>query len=229
MRALICCLVLVAAAPARADEPPPDAAVRDAIVAAVRARMGEGADVAVAALRLPPGWSRADVQVRPDPRAVLGRPMRFSLGTPSARRGGAIRWTGAAEADVQVLVEHLHTTRAVARGDILSGADVAVVRHAVEGPLRAWPAAEAIDRSRALRDFGPGACLARNSLAVVSLVRAGQDVQAIARVGGIEAEARMVAAENGDKGSVIRVVNPESRRSIRARVVAAGVVEVIHD
>jgi len=48
-------------------------------------------------------------------------------------------------------------------------------------------------------------------------------------VGGIEAEARMVAADNGDKGSVIRVVNPESRRSIRARVVAAGVVEVIHD
>jgi flagella basal body P-ring formation protein FlgA len=63
----------------------------------------------------------------------------------------------------------------------------------------------------------------------VPLVRAGQEVLGIARVGGIEAEARLVAADNGEVGSVIRVVNPQSRRPLKARVIRAGVVEVIHD
>lgn len=227
MRALLLCLIALAAAPVGADEPAVDAAVRDAIVAAVRARMGEGVEVDIEALRLPPSWSSLAVQARPDPSAKLGGRLRFSLGTTPDRAGAAVKWTGSAEVELRVFVEHLHTRRAVPRGATLNDEDVELVRHEVEGALRAWPAAEAVGRSRALRDLAPGACLVRNSLATVPLVRAGQEVQAIARVGGIRAEARLVAADHGELGAVIRVVNPDSRRALKARIVGAGVVEVI--
>lgn len=229
MRVLFLCLVVVAAAPVAADEPPEDAAVRNAIVAAVRARMGEDAEVEIDTLRLPAGWSHTDVQARPDPSARLGAAVRFSLGTTPDRPGAATAWTGAAEAHLRVVVEHLHTRHAVSRGATLGGEDVELVRHEVDGPLRAWPGTEAVGRSRALRDFAPGTCLARSSLAVVPLVRAGQDVRGMARIGGVEAEAMLVAGDPGDVGDVIRVVNPQSRRALKARIVGAGVVEVIHD
>jgi len=229
MHGLLILVVLMAAAPAAAAEPPAEASVRDAIVTAVRARMGADADVQIDAVRLSDGWAAAQTQARPDPGAKIGQPMRFSLGATPDGAGAAVQWTGAAEARLRVRVAHLHTRRAVRRGATLSDEDVELVRHEIDGPLRAWPAEEAVGRSRALRDFDPGACLTRSSLAVVSLVTRGQEVRAIVRFGGIEAEARLVAADKGELGSVIRVVNPDSRRALKARVVGAGVVEVIHD
>ncbi len=81
--------------------------------------------------------------------------------------------------------------------------------------------------SRAARPLAADACLTRTSLVMLPAVQAGQEVDAIARVNGVEAVARLVAAERGQVGSLVRVVNPQSRRSLKARVVAAGVVEVI--
>ena len=50
-----------------------------------------------------------------------------------------------------------------------------------------------------------------------------------ARVGGIEAEGRAIASQNGVAGDVIRLVNPDSRRTLQGRIVGAGEVEVIHE
>jgi flagella basal body P-ring formation protein FlgA len=38
-----------------------------------------------------------------------------------------------------------------------------------------------------------------------------------------------VATDNGAMNQVIRVVNPETRRSMRARIRAAGEVEVVNE
>ncbi len=61
-----------------------------------------------------------------------------------------------------------------------------------------------------------------------TLVRAGDRVRATARVGGVEAVVIAIAAQNGVAQQIIRVVNPDSRRAIRVRVVAAGEVEVVN-
>jgi flagella basal body P-ring formation protein FlgA len=59
-------------------------------------------------------------------------------------------------------------------------------------------------------------------------VRSGQQVTLRARVGAIEARGVGVAVENGQSGSLIHVVNPDSRRTLIGRVVGAGEVEVVH-
>jgi len=61
-----------------------------------------------------------------------------------------------------------------------------------------------------------------------TLVRAGDRVRAVARVGGVEAVVIAIAEQSGSAQQVIRVVNPDSRRAIRARVVAPGEVEVVN-
>lgn len=229
MRACLLCLIAMAALPVAASQPDADTSVRDAIVAAVRERMGNEAEIRLDALRVSAGTPLPVVQARPDPGARLGGTMRFNLATASGT-GAAPAWSGSARADVYVAVEHLHARRAIARGTTLSEADVERAWHEVEGgPLRPWPTGDLIGRSRAIRAIGAGSCIPRTSLAIVPLVQAGRPVQAIARVGDVQAEARLVAADNGDLGSIIRVTNPQSRRTIRARVVSAGVVEVLHD
>ncbi len=42
----------------------------------------------------------------------------------------------------------------------------------------------------------------------------------------MEVTATFVAADGGDAGDVIRVVNPDTKRYLRARVVKPGLVEV---
>jgi flagella basal body P-ring formation protein FlgA len=37
----------------------------------------------------------------------------------------------------------------------------------------------------------------------------------------------VVASEHGDPGRVIQVVNPQTRRALKARVLSAGVVEIL--
>lgn len=227
MRALLVTLVIAAAASATAiGAPDTETAVREAIVSAVKARMGADADVTIESLRLPMAWTRSAVSARPAPGARLGRSLRFALGAP-AEPSRAIAWTGAADVELAVAVEHLHTRREVARGTELADQDVQTVRHVVDGPLRPWPAADAVGRARVLRDLPSGACLSPGSVQSLPLVRAGQPVLAVARVGDVVAEASLVAADNGEMGSVIRVVNAESRRTLRARVSGAGRVEVI--
>jgi flagella basal body P-ring formation protein FlgA len=58
-------------------------------------------------------------------------------------------------------------------------------------------------------------------------VRTGQEVLAISTITGVTASAHMVAAESGDAGSVIRVVNQQSRRALKARIVSSGLVEIL--
>jgi flagella basal body P-ring formation protein FlgA len=59
-------------------------------------------------------------------------------------------------------------------------------------------------------------------------VRSGRRVNVRARVGGIEAQGLCVAIENGRMGAVVRVVNPDSKKTLVGRVVGPGEVEVIH-
>jgi flagella basal body P-ring formation protein FlgA len=222
MSGLTVLLLFAAAWPAAADTTV-EQRVSAAVVAAVRQRMGPDTEVIVDSLEILTAGDIAAVDATPDPNARLGGTVRFTL-TVQGRRAG--------HADVQL---HVVTTRArasrfVARGATLGAGDVDDVRDEIsEGPLRPQPTASALIGGRVVRDIQAGAAVASSSVLARLAVRTGQTVTAVTRAFGVEASASMVAADSGNPGSIIRVVNRETRRALRARIVSTEVVEIIHD
>lgn len=219
-------LQLAVAAPAPAAD---TTVVEAAIVAAVRGRMGDEATVRLTELHVPPSFVGVPVRTRLDPGARLGGIVRFNLARVDPASGEAQAFAGSARAVVHVTVPHLHARHEIARGAEVTAADVELVSHEMSGGFEPWPGMEVIGTSRAMRRIVEGACLGRTSLLVQPAVQRGQTVEAVARVGALEVVARLVAADRGDVGDVVRVVNPESRRTLKARIVAPGAVEVLHD
>jgi flagella basal body P-ring formation protein FlgA len=203
--------------------------VRAAIVAAVRQRMGSDIDVAVDNLVVQVAPGSAIVEAVPEPGARLEGDIRFILRWAGTERSGrrSIK-SGAAVARVRVTANHAHTATLATRGVELGPDDVIGARHEiVAGPLRPWPTVAQTVGSKTLRDLPPDVCIVRGAITDRPDVRTGQDVLAITRIDGVVASAGMVAAESGDTGSVIRVVNQQSRRAFKARIVSAGLVEIL--
>jgi flagella basal body P-ring formation protein FlgA len=207
-----------------------DDRVRDAIAEAVRARMGASADVTIEQLTIHTTIDTASasgaMMAVPEPGSRLDRTMRFTLKPV----GGTRARFGSASARVRVSVEHAHPVRNLDRGVELADGDLVAARHDVStGILRALPTLAAASHARTVRPLLQDACIPASAIAALPAVRGGHDVVAIARIGDVEARATVTAAENGDAGSVIRVVNRQSRRALKARVVSSGLVEIIHD
>jgi len=237
-RAAAATAFLVAVVSARASADAAVASVDRAIVAAVRQRMGADVEVIVESLRIFTGTTerRAGVtcvadrcQAVPDPAAKLGGTIRFALvvtvGGPEMPR--AVR-AGTAEARVRAIAPFASATRLIARGEDLTGALLTTTRGEVAGaPLRRLPSADEIVGGRALRDIAQGERISAAMIAAEPVVRSGQEVTAVSRVGGIEVSATLVAAESGAPGAIIRVVNRGSRRTLKARVLSPSHVEII--
>lgn len=205
---------------------------RRAVVAAVRARMGAGADVLVDAVHdvSLPGGTLTDAV--PAPGAKLGGAVRFVLRGPGGTASEPARMTplGHATVALRVVVDHAHTARAVRRGVSLTAADVMAARHVFErGTLAPLPTVDDAVHGRVLRDLPAGACLTRQAFTAMPAVRAGADVVAIVRTGGIEVRAELVSIDSGQPGDAVRVTNPESRRTFRARVISRDLVEISHE
>jgi flagella basal body P-ring formation protein FlgA len=224
--ALIVSLALVGSAHAAT----PDAAfvtrVGDAIARVVGKRMGPGATVRVEQVRVTATPSDETIDVTPAPDARTGRPSLYSLTvtTPSGpRRIGSAMATAVVEADL------LRATRALTRGDEVSEADVVATRGEAAGvSLKRLPIASETVGARMTRAVEEGAVLSNDVLSVQWLVRSGQQVRLRALVEGIEAHGLGIATEHGRAGAIVRVVNPESKRTLLGRVVGLGEIEVIH-
>jgi flagella basal body P-ring formation protein FlgA len=193
----------------------------DAIRAAVQARIGASAVVDVSDLQTL-GEPGGPVGARPDPAAMLGRPLRFSLVRP-----GALPVTAVAR--VTVVVEHTRARRAIARGEVLAEGDIETITGAVSGvPLRPLPLAADLVGGRLLRPLSAGAIVQANFVAIRRAVEPGDRVTVVAAIGDVEVSATFVAADGGRPGDVIRVVNPDTKRYVRGRIVRAGLVEVLY-
>ena len=205
-------------------------AVVRAVVAAVRARMGDEAEVSVEAVRelaLPGGMLTDAV---PAPGATLGAAARFVLRGPGAAPADPSRRlpVGYVVVALRVTSAHAHTTKALRRGVALEAADLMPARHAfATGALTRPPSLDDAVHGRVLQDLPADACLTRRVFATVPAVRAGADVVAIVRSGGIEARADLVSVDRGNPGDMVRVTNPRSRRTFRARVVSRDLVEIV--
>jgi flagella basal body P-ring formation protein FlgA len=205
--------------------PPPDVeAMRHAIADAVVARVGAGAEVDVQiSSAVPPSWHGDVSSVSIDPGARLGTPLLVTfLAGPNA----SLRVT----ADVRVTTEYLRASHTILPGQVLTAADVMAVRDVMPAvPLRHLPTAAEVLGAHALRRLVAGDVLQTAFIATPPVVTIGEPVTAIARIGDLEIAARFIAEENGRIGDLIRIVNPDTKRTLRARIIKAGTVEVFNE
>jgi flagella basal body P-ring formation protein FlgA len=213
---------------ASAADAPVASAVSAAIERAVRDRVGESATIAVtdvSGVRL--GAALGTLLALPEPAARAGGRMRFRLS--AARPGSAPVRIGEAMAAISVSVPAVKVVRAIERGERLTEADVTAAQVNLDGrPLRPLPQTHEAIGARATRELSAQSVLVRGDLAPEPIVRAGDLVRTHARVGEVEVVAVMVAGESGNADEIIRVVNQETKRALRARVLSRGEVEVVN-
>jgi flagella basal body P-ring formation protein FlgA len=221
--ALVLLAWIRAAAPVVAADDQGLAAVRAAIAQAVAARFGGGATATVDELRvhLAPARGAGRVTAHIEPGARVGGPMRFAL------RWADRRHAGEADAVVHVDAACARARRDLERGTLLAAGDVEVVRGDI-GRAVLRPCPTDVVGSRLLRALAAGEVVSPVAVSVTPLVRSGDAVVTRVRVPGVEVSGKAVASQSGELGDVIRVVNPESGRALRARVTGRGEVEVIH-
>jgi flagella basal body P-ring formation protein FlgA len=208
-----------------------ESAIRHAVVQAVKVRMGQDADVRIEELQFKttPPPEGAVLAASPEPGARLGRQNRFSLQwlpPAGARRPAAPG--GYAVAKVFVAVEHVRATREIGRGETCAEGDVVTSRGEVGPvPLQRLPALATVIGTRVLRPVGPEEVVTSIVVSVRPAVSSGDVVAVRASVDGVTVQGQAVAQQSGSEGDIIRVLNRESRRALRARVTGPGRVEVV--
>jgi flagella basal body P-ring formation protein FlgA len=158
--------------------------------------------------------------VRIDPASRLGRPMRLVLVTEDDA-------TLPVTATLRVTGRYVVARRPLARGEHVAAADLETVMGELTGVLlRPLPLAGEIAGARVRRPVAAGATVTAADVIVPRTIEPGDAVTVTAAAGAVAVSAAMIAADGGDVGDVIRVVNPGSHRYLRGRVVKRGEVEV---
>jgi len=224
-----------------------EAPVRAAIIEAIKARMGSGVDVTLGALQIrqvPGATLVAPLAAVPDAGGRTGGFIRFVLYDGRAARqqilhgqtsGGAAgkisgRRLATADAEVFVAADQVSARQAIATGTIIAASDLDMAREDVgRVPLRPLPDARFAIGARALRPIVAGDRLSAAMIVAPALVKSGDEVQTIVRVGSLEAHGVAIATQTGSLGAEIRLVNATSRRTLRGRVVGAREVEVMYE
>lgn len=203
-----------------------DDAARAAIVRAVQLRFGGASVVSVDDLmvRMTATPDAATLVATPDPAARLGRVVRFSL---RWRDAAGRQRSGEAQCVVDARVPHVRATRLIPRGDVVAAADVALVV-ASPGMVPLRPLPTDVAGARALRDLYADAPVLPSAVVLAPAVKSGDDVALTVQGPGLSVETRGVAAEDGHLGELVRVVNRDSGKHLKGRVVGRGQVEVSH-
>lgn len=237
MRTAILSLTLVAAAGTIVrstagqvpNSPEAEAALRAAIIAAVQDRLGASADVTVEHVWVPPITSPvASITAVLEPGARLGRPVQFRIRTAGGPAGDVVRFSSAV-ASLSVRIEHARLVSAVRPGTTLTpDMTVSVVdRVAGEVRLERLPTVNDLAGARSRALLQAGVVIEEWMIERAAVVRSGETVGVRAVVGGVEARGVARASERGVIGSIIRLVNLQSGRAIKGRVVGKGEVEVV--
>ena len=194
---------------------------------AVREAFGGDADVQITApvLTLVPG-AGAIVRAVPEPSSRTGGPVRFVLYGDELAAPARIGRLGA---EVRVTSLHVRARQRVPVGEPLTTDVIEAVRADVgRQPLAPLPSLEALRGLTTRKTLQPGEVITRVAAVVPALVNSGDEVVTIARVGALEVRGRAIAAQSGSLGATVIVVNPDSKKRLRARVVAEALVEVLH-
>jgi flagella basal body P-ring formation protein FlgA len=204
---------------------------RLAIVEAVQDRMGPEVRVELDQLTCRLGSDAGGPLVAtPNPAGRTGQAIRFSIAAASGDAIYGAAGPGEATAVVHVSGAHVRARRGIEAGRRLVADDLEAIDGAIEGvPLRHLPTLAQTVGARLIRAVREGEPLGDGAVVAEPVIRAGERVRVTARARGIEVEAVAVAEQSGRPDQIIRVVNADSRRAIRVRVVSAGQVEVLGD
>jgi flagella basal body P-ring formation protein FlgA len=194
--------------------------VKQAIAVSVADRFGGDALVTVDALQTKVA-DAGPLVAAPEPGARTGTPARFVLFAGGDRVGTAV-------ATVHVTAQHVRARHAIGRDEALEPGDVEQIEGPLrDQPIRRLPVLRDVVGARVRRRVAAGEPITANVMAVTPLVKSGDQVAMLVRIGAVEAEGRGVASGSGHVGDVIRVVNPGSRRPLKARITGPGRVEII--
>ena len=228
-RRVACLLALfLPLAPAHAGATQSTASLRRTAEDWLRARLAQSGDrVLVHAqaldsrLRLPA--CPRPLQASMPPGARVAARVGVELRCPAAS-GWRIRVPVAVQLYRTVLV----TTRPLQRGDGIGPGDVRSEQRDVTrlGYGYVGQLAQVAGRTLA-RPLNPGSVLAPGDLASRRAIRAGDHVQLVAELGGVEVRATAVALGNGDVGARLRARNDASGRVVTAVVQAPGVLQAL--
>jgi len=147
--------------------------------------------------------------------------------TVGVRCAGARPWTLYVPAEVRLVRPVLVTRRPLTRGTTLTETDVVLEERDVSGLRKGYlsdPAA--VVGLRLERSLRAGYALSTDLVAPPRLVRRGERVTVVARVGGLEVRSHGRALEDGVAGQTIAVENAASSRVVEGVVARAGVVQV---
>jgi flagellar basal body P-ring formation protein FlgA len=194
------------------------------------------------AVRTQYGTAGSRVVITPTPLnarlhlAACSQPLQARLpirqGTPSrvavAVSCGHPGWSIQVPVQMQVFRNVLVTSRPLARGDMPGPADV----HAEERDVArlGYGYIESLDQilGHSLdRPLIAGVTLEPGDFNGRETVRAGQEVQLVAQLDGIEVRTRGVALDGGDTGARLRVRNDNSGRVINGVVLGEGQVQAL--
>ena len=150
---------------------------------------------------------------------------------PRSRMSVQVRCTAGAgwivhvPVSVQIFRDVLVTTRPLLRGDGVTAGDVRSESRDITrlGYGYVDDLGQLAGRTLA-RPLGPGSVLTPSALGGREMVRAGDHVQVVAQLDGIEVRASGIALGSGDNGARLRVRNEVSGRVVDAMVDAPGVV-----
>lgn len=221
--------VLGAGVPAGAQSAAPAAAVRGAAEQAVRAYFGTpGARVVAQAAALDPRLRVAACAVPLVAKVPDGvRPLP-QVSVPVSCRQARHGWTLRVPVRLQLYRQVLVTTHALRRGDGLHAGDVRSEERDVArlGYGYLDDPAQIAERTLA-RALPAGSVLTPGALGGRSMVRAGDRVQMVAKLGAIVVRADGIALGSGDNGARLRVRNGSSGTIIDGVVSGPGVVQTL--
>jgi flagella basal body P-ring formation protein FlgA len=166
-------------------------------------------------------------QVAADDVAYDRRSRRVSalvwIGASPTERKASARVTGLAVEFVEVAV----LTRALNRGDTAQAGDFMVEKRVKETlPSDAQLEAQGLAGRVARRALQAGSVVRTGDLARPEIVARGDVVTIVYEVPGMTLTLRGRASDSGAQGDTIAVVNPQSKKTLQAQIVAPGKVSV---
>jgi flagella basal body P-ring formation protein FlgA len=194
-------------------------AVAAAIERAVVDRMG---DVHVEVRTLTTGVKdQAGLVATIEPNSRLGQPVRFVIMADGKRVGSAV-------ADLSVTGEAPRARRSLARDEEIAAGDVESTTVEMKNVmLRRMSDAADVVGTRARRDIVAGELLTNALVIVPPAVRSGDEVRVVLTVGTVQVSGVGRASGSGQVGDLVRVMTPSSRKSLSARIIGRGAVEIV--
>jgi flagella basal body P-ring formation protein FlgA len=151
----------------------------------------------------------------------VGRPARFVLTRRGVRKGAAV-------ATVRVEARYLRAARAIARDEVITRDAYDVITGELPAmTLRRVPAEGDVTGLKARRAIAVGEVLTDAVLVTPPAVRSGEEVSVKVAIGRVEVTGTAVASGSGQPGDMIQIMQPHSRRLMKARIVGPGMVEVV--